>query len=67
MMWGICRFNVLGTEILSIEVGHQPSPPETIEDEPPTGITGGMNSLTERRPVEDVQDTNGWLPIGFQP
>lgn len=68
-MWAIIRANVLGTELFSIEVGHQNRQPEMAQDDHDTNdITGGTTLHgSDRRPVEDVRDTNGWLStaLGF--
>lgn len=66
-MWAICRINLLGTEILSIEVGHQQLQPQPADDTVDEQLTGGVTHDFDRRPVEDVRDTHGWLPnaLGF--
>lgn len=70
-MWAIIRANLLGTEIFSIEVGSQKQQPKVEESDSPDDpkeISGGSSmSGFDRRPVEDVVDTAGWLPqaIGF--
>ena len=73
-MWAICRINILGTEILAVEVGHQQSQPQLVDDQADTddALTGGVTHNFDRRPVEDVRDTKGWLPnhnthLGFTP
>lgn len=65
-MWAICRINILGTEILAIEVGHQKKQPEIVEDPPPEGITGGSTmTQMDRRPSDDpTEAAGGW--IGFR-
>lgn len=64
-MWAILRINLLGNELLSIETGHQKTPPQVVNDDTDDDpVTGGPSHNFDRRPVEDVRDTAGWLPTG---